>query len=781
MSLTAIPRDDLPFEGTIGKTEAESTQSKPQLLLAPEAAPNVVIVLLDDVGFAASDLFGGPVPMPAASRVAAEGLTYNQFHTTALCSPTRAALLTGRNHHSVGFGAIAEIAVGYPGYNSVIPKSKATTAEVLRDNGYNTAWFGKNHVMPMWETSPAGPFDHWPTGLGFDRFYGFMGGEASQWEPSLTDQTTPITPADGKEDYHLSEDLANQAIGWIRNQKASAPDKPFYIYFAPGATHSPHHAPKEWIDKFKGQFDDGWDALRERSFRRQLELGVIPPGTQQTPRPESIPSWEDYPDRFKPVASRLMEVYAAFLAHVDAQVDRLIDAIKELDQWDNTLFVYIIGDNGASAEGTLHGAWSAPSFQNGIPEDPEWLLDHMEDFGSAHCENHYNVGWAFALNSPLQWMKQVASHFGGTRNGMVLSWPARIKDAGGRRSQFHHVIDLSPTILEAATIDPPVEVKGIKQAPIEGVSMLYSFDTAEASSKRTTQYFEILANRAIYHEGWVACCFHGRTPWERSANLEVFGDQEVWELYHIENDFSQAVNVAEQFPDKLKELQDIFDQECWKYNVYPLDGGTTQRSLPFNRPSLIAGRKSFTYYPDNVHMPEMAIVNLKNSSFEMTAYLDIPAEGADGVVACQGGNMAGWSLFVKDSKPTYFYNWMGHELTAIESATALPQGSTELKVVFDYDGGGLGKGGNVTMFIDDEQVAEGRIEQTVPFVFSMSGETFDIGIDTNAPVGPYEQGFPFTGVIEKVVIDIETMLDALSPEDQERLSEGLFQAAIASQ
>ncbi len=783
-----IMRDFLPipekkFEGTIGRTVEESKPDKPAIIYPPEGAPNVVIVMLDDVGFGASDVFGGPVPMPALRQVADEGLRYNQFHTTALCSPTRSALLTGRNHHSVGFGAISEIAVGYPGYNSVIPNSKATVGKILKGNGYNTAFFGKNHITPMWETSPAGPMDHWPTGLGFERFYGFMGGEASQWEPSLLDQTTPVNPHVGKEGYHLTEDLADKTISWIRNQKTSAPDKPFMIYFAPGATHAPHHAPEEWIEKFEGQFDDGWDALRGDIFARQVEAGVIPEGTVNTPRPDAIPSWEEYPDEYKPVASRLMEVYAGFLAHTDFHIGRIIDSIKEMDQWDNTLFIYIVGDNGASAEGTIHGTWSSPSMQNGFPEDPDVLLEKMDTFGSAEAENHFNVGWAWALDAPFQWTKQVASHFGGTRNAMAVSWPKGIQEAGGLRTQFHHVIDIVPTILDAANIPAPERICGVTQEPLEGVSMLYSFGDAAQPSNHRTQYFEILANRAIYHEGWVAACFHGRVPWERAEDLPVDGEQEAWELYHIENDFSQSNNLAEKYPQKLAELQELFDEQAWKYNVYPLSGATISRSLPFHRPSLVAGQKRVTYYPENVHMPELAIVNMKNRSFEMTAHLEIPQGGAEGVVICQGGNLAGWSLYVLDNKPIYYYNWMGHEMYKIASDQELPSGYVNLVVDFDYDGGGLGAGGTATLSVNGAEVAQGRIEKTVPFVFSMSGETMDVGIDTGAPVAPYpHHEFPFTGTIQKVDIEVGSVLAGI-PEDKlnELLGAGLAHAAKASQ
>ena len=717
------------------------------------------------------------MPTPALDRVAAQGLTYNQFHTTALCSPTRAALLTGRNHHSAHMGGISEIAYGFPGYDGIVPRSTATVVEILRLNGYSTAMFGKAHVTPMWETSPAGPFDRWPTGLGFERFYGFLGGEASQWEPALYDQTTPIEPYVGRDDYHLTEDLADRTIEWMRLQKAAAPDKPFFVFFSPGATHAPHHVWPEWIERFRGQFDDGWDALRERTHARQLELGIIPEGTILTPRPEQIPAWADYPDRYKPVARRLMEVYAGFLAHTDAQVERLLDALDDLGQAENTLVVYLMGDNGASAEGTLHGAWSSPSFQNGEPEDPEWLLAHIDDFGSPRCENHFNAAWAWALDAPFQWMKQVASHFGGSRNGMAVSWPRGIAARGELRTQFHHVIDLVPTILDAAGIAEPDVVNGIEQKPIEGVSMRYSFDDAAAPSRRTTQYFEILGNRAIYHDGWVAACFHGRLPWVRSQAVE-FGDDERWELYRIGDDFSQGHDLAAEHPDRLRELKELFDHEARAYDVYPLSDQTTQRALPRNRPSLLEGKTQFTLYRDHVRQPELATVNLKNTSFDLSAKLRIPAGGAEGVVICQGGNMAGWSLYVKDGMPVYHYNLYGRELTSIAGTEPLPTGDVALGIRFDYDGGGLGKGGQVHLTVNGAEVAAGRLERTVPFLFSMSGETLDVGVDTGAPAGPYPHRFPFTGAIERIEISTQPALDAAAAE---QVRAGERRAAMASQ
>lgn len=771
-----LPAEDRPFGGIITPLAVDSTPSKPALLCPPEGAPNVVVVLLDDVGFGASSTFGGPVPTPALDRVASNGLRYNQFHTTALCSPTRAALLTGRNHHSAHMGAIAEVAYGYPGYDSAIPNSTATVAQILRLNGYSTSMFGKAHFTPMWEVSPAGPFDHWPTGLGFDRFYGFLGGETSQYEPALYDQTTPVEPYVGRERYHLSEDLADKAIEWIRLQKSSAPDRPFFTYFSLGATHSPHHVWPEWSARFRGQFDDGWDVLRQRTYEQQIKSGIIPPGTTLTPRPDDIGSWDDYDDRYKPVARRLMEVYAGFLAHADAQVARVMDAIEELEQWDNTLVIYICGDNGASAEGTVRGCWSAPAFQNGMPEDPEWLLAHMDDFGSARCENHYNVGWAWALDTPFQWMKQVASHFGGTRNGMALSWPAAIAATGQQRGQFHHVIDIVPTILDAAGIKPPARVNGIEQKPIEGLSMRYTFDDAGAPSTRTTQYFEILGNRALYHDGWIASCFHGRLPWVRAQN-RPFGESERWELYNIGEDFSQGTDLASRFPDKLDELKAMFDVEARKYNVHPLSDDTTTRALPQNRPSLLGEHTSVTYYPGSIRIPELATLNFKNTSFDLVAYVDIPGEGAEGVVICQGGSLAGWSLYVKESRPNFTYNFLGHDITTVSGNAPIAAGLTEIRVQFDYDGGGLGKGGTVQLAVNGDDVASGHIAATIPFLFSMSGETLDVGVDTGSPVGPYPHNFPFTGTIRKIEASIrpepDTHVDALA--------EGQLRGALGTQ
>ncbi len=771
-----LPRTAGPFAGVINPSVADSTPVKPAITYPPQGAPNVVVVLLDDVGFGASATFGGPVPTPALDRVARDGLRYNQFHTTALCSPTRAALLTGRNHHSAHMGTICEIAYGFPGYDSVIPQSTATVAEILRHNGYNTALFGKAHFTPTWELGPTGPFDRWPTGLGFERFYGFLGGDTSQYEPALFDQTTPVEPYLGRDDYHLTEDLAERAIDWIQRQQTSAPGKPFFLYFAPGATHSPHQVWPEWSDRFAGQFDDGWDALRQSIYERQIELGIIPPGTRLTPRPSQIPAWADYEDRYKPVARRLMEVYAGFLAHTDAQIGRVIDAIDDLDQWDNTLFIYICGDNGASAEGTVHGAWSSPSFQNGLPEDPEWLLAHLDDFGTARCENHYNVGWAWALDAPFQWMKQVASHFGGTRNGLAVSWPRKIAARGEQRDQFHHVIDVMPTILEAAGIQPPARVNGVEQKPVEGVSMQYSFDHPDAESRRSTQYFEIFGNRAIYHEGWIASCFHGRLPWVRTGR-HPFGETERWELYNLADDFSQGVDLAVRYPEKLGDLQAVFDSEARKYDVYPLSDATLARALPANRPNLLGDRASVTYYPSHVRIPETSTLTYTSTSFRLRAHVAIPAGGAQGVVICLGGAMGGWSLYLQYGVPMFTYNYLGHEVTTVTAVEPLPEGPAVIGVSFDYDGGGLGKGATVSLLVDERNVAHGRIERTVPFRFSMSGETLDVGTDTGSPVAPYGRAFRFTGGIDRV----EAVIYPRPADLAAALAEAEMRSAMGSQ
>ncbi len=772
-----LPHPTPEFEGEISRLINDSQPRRLENAQAPEGAPNVLLVMLDDVGFGSYSTFGGPIDTPVFQAIADRGLRYNQFHTTALCSPTRASLLTGRQHHSVHMGGITEIANSFPGYDSVLPSEAATIAQVLRLSGYSTGCFGKWHLAPLWEQSPAGPFDRWPTGVGFDRFYGILGAEASQFEPAVYDQTTPINPHIGRDDYHLSEDLADQAINWIQRQHASAPERPFFCYLPTPAVHAPHHAPREWIDRFAGAFDDGWDAMRTHIHERQIQLGVIPPETVLTPRPEQIPAWDDYPDRFQPVATRLMECFAGFLAHTDAQIGRVIEAIDELGLTENTLVIYITGDNGASAEGTVNGAWSAPSFQNGVHEDPEWLLDHIDDFGTALCENHFNVGWAWALDSPFQWMKQVASHFGGTRNALAISWPKRIKDVGALRSQFHHVVDIAPTIYRAAGITDPESVNGIAQMDLHGVSMDYTFD-ADGESKRRTQYFEILGNRAIYHEGWVAACFHGRLPWIRLQGFEFDGEQERWELYDIRSDFSQAVDLAEKHPEKLSELLEKFDEEARRFGVYPLRDVSSPRAGEFGVPSLLGERTSMTYTRAHVRMPESSVLNLKNASWRMTGEITVSSDTpAEGVVACQGGNMSGWSLYLDSGRPAFVYNCFGHEVTTLMNDRVLDAGRHNVSATFDYDGG-FGAGGELVLSIDGEAVAHARIERTVPLVFSMSGETFDVGVDTGSPVGNYPHGFACNAEIHGVTLErLSEPGDAVAAA----MKAGLLQAGLRTQ
>lgn len=773
-----LPFPTAPFAGTTSRLIDQSVPARPAVSVPSKDAPNIVLVLLDDVGFGTCGTFGGPIPTPALDRVAASGLRFNQFHTTALCSPTRAAMLTGRNHHAVHMGNIPEGASAFPGYDCIIPKEAATFAEILRQYGYSTGAFGKWHVTPAHEQTLSGPFDRWPTGLGFERFYGILSAEASQYEPPMFDQTTPVMPYEGRDDYHMTEDITDRAIDWIRLQRASNPHRPFFAYLATGAMHCPHHVWPSYIERFKGQFDDGWDALRERVYRRQLEMGVIPAGTTLTPRPAEVPSWDEYPDKYKPVAARLMEVFAGFMAHTDEQVGRLLGSLDEMGVTDNTLFIYITGDNGASAEGTVNGAWSAPSFQNGLPEDPDWLLAHMDDFGTARCENHYNLAWAWALDAPFQWMKQVASHFGGTRNAMAVQWPKRIVDKGALRSNFHHVTDIFPTVLEAAGIQAPAAVNGLTQMPIDGVSMLPTMMSAAAPENHHTQYFEMFGNRAIYHDGWIASCYHGRVPWKRFDSVPFDGPQEKWELYDIRNDFSQGNDLATAHPEKLEELQQLFDAEARRNNVYPLKEPIQGFGPSFAVPDALGNLTKMTYSNVHFRMPERSVVNLKNCSFRITADVSVPASGCEGVIVAQGGNMAGWSLYVgSDGKPRYHYNWFGHEHSVAVSSHKLSPGRRAVVIDHAYDGG-FGAGGDTVMSIDGSPVCHVRIERSVPVIFSISGETFDVGLDSGAAVGDYPHIYRFTGEIHGVTLE---RLSEPSARVKELIADAEFRASLAVQ
>ncbi|ELS34277.1 MULTISPECIES: arylsulfatase [Pseudanabaena] len=747
-----LPLPQPPFKGKIGTTYKESQPDFPKPIKAPAKAPNVLLVLLDDVGFGQTSAFGGLIETPNLDRLAARGLRYNQFHTTALCSPTRAALLTGRNHHSVSTGVITELASGFPGYTAILPRSAATIAEVLRSNGYNTAAFGKWHNTPDYETSAVGPFDRWPTSLGFDYFYGFLGGDTNQWSPNLVENTQHIQKPLDDPNYHLTPDLADHAIKWIRTQQSIAPDKPFFTYLATGATHAPHHAPKEWIEKYKGKFDQGWDKLRADIFERQLKLGIIPADTKLTPRPAEIPAWDSLSSTEQKVYAHQFEVFAGFLSHTDAEVGRVIEAIDQLGELDNTLVFFIAGDNGASAEGGLTGSVNEFKVFNGVEESPQEVLAALGDLGSPKTFNHFHAAWAWAVDSPFQWTKQIASHFGGTRNGLVVAWGDRIKDKGAIRSQFHHVIDIAPTILEAAGITEPEVVNGAKQQPIEGTSLVYSFDDSAVASKHKTQYFEMFGNRAIYDQGWVAAARHGRLPWERFSKTTF--EQDNWELYNVAQDFSESQDLAKDNPQKLAELQNLFLKEAKKYKVLPLDDRTIQRFDINTRPSITNGRNSFSYYTSVVGIPEGSAPNTKNRSFSITADLDVAKAGAEGVLVTQGGRFAGWSFFLQDGKPTYAYNFLNSDRTIIQSAEPVAIGKSKVRFDFAYDGGGLGAGGTGKLFINDKQVAEGRIEKTVGFRIGLD-ETFDVGQDTgSAVVDSYQVPFKFTGNLEQVKLDL---------------------------
>jgi len=755
-----------PFTGHIGLEAKGSTPDFPTQIRAPKSAPNILLILTDDVGFSASSTFGGPVTTPTMDRLAKAGLRYTQFHTTALCSPTRAALLSGRNHHSNASGVIMELATGYPGYNSLMPKSSGTFAEVLRQNGYNTAWYGKNHNVPDWQSSQAGPFDLWPTALGFEYFYGFIGADTNQWAPALYEGIKPIEPPHDDPDYFFDRDMANKAIARIRLLHAMAPDKPWLQYYAPGTAHAPHHAPKDWIAKFNGQFDQGWDKLREETFARQKQLGIIPPDTKLTPRPKEIQAWDSLDTDRKKVYAHMMEVYAAALAHADYQIGRILDAIEEQGDIDNTLVIYIQGDNGASAEGTPQGLLNEMTIANNIPEDFGEILRRMDELGGPLTYNHFPVGWAHATNTPFQWTKQIASYFGGTRNGLVISWPARIKDRGGIRTQFHHVIDIAPTILEAAGLPAPAMLNGVPQKPIEGVSMVYTFDDAKAPSRRRTQYFEMLGNRALYNDGWIASTIPPVAPWVVGGQKPNVLDYE-WELYHVAEDFSQAVNLADKEPAKLRELQELFWIEAAKYDVLPLDNSTIERFDVRIRPSLTRGRNVFTYFPGQIRIPEGTAPDLKNKSFKIGADVEIPTGGASGVIATQGGRFNGWGLYLLDGKPVFDYNLVGVQHFTFAGEEKLAPGKHVVLVDFKYDGGGLGKGGTATLSVDGKKVAGGRIERTYAFRVSLD-ETFDVGEDTGTPVSEqYRVPFKFSGTLNRVLIRLS---DApLTAEDEAQL------------
>jgi arylsulfatase len=744
---------------------------------APSNAPNVLIVLIDDMGFGQSSAFGGPVHMPTVEGLAKTGLRYNEFHTTALCSPTRAALLSGRNHHTGNMGSITETATAFPGQTGQRPNSVAPLAEMLRLNGYSTAAFGKSHETAAWEVSPSGPTDRWPTRSGFDKFYGFIGGETNEWAPLIYDGMIQVEPPHDP-NYNFMTDMTNQAIAWMQYQKSLTPDKPFFIYFAPGATHAPHHVPKEWIAKYKGKFDQGWDALREETLARQIKLGVVPAGTKLAPKPEAIKDWATLSADEKKLFAHQMEVFAGFGEYADAEVGRLIQAIDATGQLNNTLVFYIVGDNGASAEGGTNGLFSEMTYFNGVQETVQDILKHYDELGGPTTYPHYAAGWAVAGDTPFEWTKQVASSYGGTRNGMVVHWPKGFTAKGELRSQWHHVVDIAPTILEAAGLPEPKSVNGTAQTPIEGVSMVYTFADTKAPSRHTTQYFEIFGNRAIYNDGWLAGTVH-RAAWEFKPRATLENDK--WELYDTREDFSLANDLAAANPGKLKELQDLFLKEAVKYSVLPLDDRLTERFVAamVGRPDLMAGRTSLTVHEGMAGMSENVFINLKNRSHTITAEVEIPKKGANGVILAQAGRFGGWSLYLLGGKPMYTYNFLGLHRYTIAAKQAVPAGKQTIRFDFAYDGGGLGKGGTGSLFVNGKSVATGRIERTQCCVFS-ADEGADVGSDEGTPVTEaYKVPFKFTGKITQVTIEAKEMKSSALNESKNANREAALKKGLS--
>ena len=766
---TYLPPPPPKFGGEIGLQASQSKPYWPARVVPPHDAPNVLLIMTDDQGYGVSGTFGGVIPTPAMDRIAQMGLRYTQFHSTALCSPTRAALITGRNHHSVGFGQISELATGYPGYDSIIGPENATIGAILKQNGYATSWFGKNHNTPSYQYSAAGPFDQWPIGMGFDYFYGFMGGETDQWTPYLFQNTTQVFPWVGKPDYNLTADLADDAIAHLRRLNAASPDQPFFVYYVPGGTHSPHQPTREWIEKFKGKFDMGWNALREQIFANQKRLGVIPANTQLTPWPDDLQKWDTLTPDEKKLFAHQAEVFAAYAAYTDHEIGRVIQEVQDEGKLDNTLIIYISGDNGTSAEGTTVGTPNQMTAYNGILDVPvAEQLKAYDAWGSAATYPHMSVAWSWAFDTPFKWTKQVASHFGGTRQGMAIAWPNRIKDPGGIRTQFHHMIDIVPTILEAAGIPQPVMVNGIAQKPIEGVSMAYTFDKANANapSTRTTQYFEMFANRAIYHDGWIAATTPAAPPWAMgTAKLpEDVVNGYKWELYNIAEDYSESNDLAAKMPDKVRELQELFMVEATKYNVFPLDNSGLQRAVT-PKPSATAGRNTFTYSGEMLGLPDSDAPSILNKSYTITAEVDIPGgttvgsagsqDGVEGMIVTLGGRFGGYGLYLLKGKPVFLYNLLDLERFRWEGKDALAPGKHTIVFDFKYDGPGFGKGGTGVLKVDDKEVATSKVPHTIPFLMAID-ETFDVGADTRTPVEDkdYQVPFRFTGKLDKLTFKL---------------------------
>lgn len=756
-----LPPPPPKFGGEINLQASQSKPYWPARVVPPQGAPNVLLIMTDDQGYGVSGTFGGVVPTPAMDRIAQSGLRYTQFHSTALCSPTRAALITGRNHHSVGFGIISEQSTGYPGYDSIIGPESATIGTILKQNGYATSWFGKNHNTPSYQYSAAGPFDQWPSGMGFDYFYGFMGGETDQWTPYLFQNTTQVFPWVGKPNYNLTTDMADEAIAHIRRLNAAAPDQPFFVYYVPGGTHSPHQPTKEWIDKVHDMhlFDDGWNALRDKIFANQKRLGVIPASTQLTAWPDELQKWDTLTADEQKLFARQAEVFGAYVAYTDHEIGRVIQEVQDEGKLDNTLIIYISGDNGTSPEGTTRGTPNQYTAYNGILDLPvAEQLKAYDVWGSAATYPHMAVAWSWAFDTPFKWTKQVASHFGGTRQGMAICWPNRIKDAGGLRTQFHHMIDIVPTILEASGIPAPLMVNGIAQKPIEGVSMAYTFDkaNANAASTRKTQYFEMFANRAIYHDGWIAATTPPAPPWLLGTVKlpEDVVNGYKWELYNIAEDYSESNDLAAKMPDKLREMQELFTVEATKYNVFPLDNSVLQRIIA-PRPSATAGRNTFTYTSEMPGLPESDAPSILNKSYTITAEVEVPQGGAEGMLVTLGGRFGGYGLYLLRGKPVFLYNLADLERFRWEGKDALAPGKHTIVFDFKYDGPGFGKGGTGVLKVDDKEVATSKVPHTIPFIMSID-ETFDVGVDTRTPVDDkdYQVPFHFTGKLGKLTLKL---------------------------
>lgn len=766
-----LPAPPLPFGGKIERNASQSTPWWPPSIVPPKDAPNILLIMLDDVGFGASGTFGGVVPTPTLDRVAKQGLRYTRFHSTALCSPTRAALLTGHNHHSVGFAVVAEQATGFPGYDALIGKDTVTIGEILRLNGYVTAWFGKDHNTPIWETSQVGPFDHWPTGLGFDYFYGFLGGDTSQWQPNLVRNTTAIYPYQGKPGWNLISAMADDAIDYLNMLDSIAPEKPFFVYYVPGATHSPHHPTPEWIKKFEGAFDMGWNKLRDQIFANQKRLGVIPDTAELTPWPDDLlKRWEQLPIWERKLFARQAEVYGAYLAYADHEVGRVIQEIERLGKLDNTLIIYINGDNGSSPEGSPIGTPNEVAIFNGVEIPVALQLQKYYDvWGSDRTYPHMATGWAWAFDTPYKWTKQIASHFGGTRQGMAVSWPRRIKDGGATRAQFHHVIDIVPTILEATGIQAPRVVNGVTQRPIEGVSLAYTFDekNAEAPSTHTVQYFEMMGDRAIYQDGWMACTTPLRAPWAKPGpSVQDPATAYQWELYNVDEDWTQNHDLVAKYPDKLKELQALLWTELEKYHALPLNASSFSR-LGTPKPSYAGGRREFVYLRPLTGIPFGAAPSILDTSYTFTAEIEIPEHGAEGILATQGGRFGGWGFYLLKGRPTFLWNMLDLKRIRWDGSEALSPGKHVVTFDFKYDGlgrgtleydslSGVGRGGEGVLSVDGKEVARHKMEHTLPITVEWD-ETFNIGSDTGTSVDDkdYQPPFAFTGALTKLTLVLD--------------------------